>query len=420
MNMGIIALLALVLVIMIGFVKKLNIGLLAIAIAVVIGYASGEFTTEQILEGFGASLFITLLGVTFLFGIINDNRCLDVLINKIIRSFGKKVWFIPILIFIVGWFVAALAGAVAALVFVISISMPLSRNSGYNPALLMIIGVAGGQSGRFTLITPDGIVVSNIMSEQGIEGILTPLTLNVTIGMIILSIAAFIYFKGYKIQKSESSNDVVDKEHLTKNHWVALAGVLIFIFCVIVLGLDAGLVAISVAMLLLILGISDEKKAFKSIPWNTILMVTGVGVLMNIISETGGIDILVGAIGSFSNYATIMSMSSFIGGFMSWFSSTLGVVIPTLAPTVSDLASVIGNNTSETGLLSAIIVGSSSAAFSPASSAGGLILSTIIGDHQYGKEFNSSKLFVSLFVFSIAMVLINSILAITGVFNLFN
>lgn len=115
-----------------------------------------------------------------------------------------------------------------------------------------------------------------------------------------------------------------------------------------------------------------------------------------------------------------MSMSSFIGGFMSWFSSTLGVVIPTLAPTVSDLAGVIGNNTNETGLLSAIIVGSSSAAFSPASSAGGLILSTIIGDHQYGKEFNSSKLFVSLFVFSIAMVLINSILAITGIFNIFN
>lgn len=299
MNMGIIALLALVFVIVVGFVKKLNIGLLAIAIAVVIGYASGEFSTEQILEGFGSSLFITLLGVTFLFGIINDNRCLDVLINNIIRGFGKKIWFIPILVFIVGWFVAALAGAVAALVFVISISIPLARNSGYNPALLMIIGVAGGQSGRFTQITPDGIVVSKIMTEQGIEGILTPLTLNVTIGMIILSIVAFIYFKGFKIQESKSTDDIVDKEHLTKNHWVALAGVLVFIFCVIVLGLDAGLVAISVAMLLLILGISDEKKAFKNIPWNTILMVTGVGVLMNIISETGGIDILVGVIGSF-------------------------------------------------------------------------------------------------------------------------
>lgn len=125
MNMGIIALLALVLIIMIGFVKKLNIGLLAIATAVVIGYASGQFSTEQILEGFDASLFITLLGVTFLFGIINDNGCLDVLINNIISSFGKRIWFIPILAFIIGWLIAALAGAVAALVFTVSMSIPL-------------------------------------------------------------------------------------------------------------------------------------------------------------------------------------------------------------------------------------------------------------------------------------------------------
>ncbi|MDN6288704.1 MAG: hypothetical protein L0J89_09215 [Tetragenococcus koreensis] len=420
MNMGIIALLALVLIIMIGFVKKLNIGLLAIATAVVIGYASGQFSTEQILEGFDASLFITLLGVTFLFGIINDNGCLDVLINNIISSFGKRIWFIPILVFIIGWLIAALAGAVAALVFTVSMSIPLARNSGYNPALLMIIGVAGAQSGRFTSITPDGNVVATIMSEQGVEEILTPLTSNVTIGMIILSIAAFIYFKGYKTQKSKVADNMIEKERLTKNHWIALAGVLLFIFCVIALGLDAGLVAISIAMLLLISGISDEKEAFQNIPWNTILMVTGVGLLMNIVKETGGIDILVGTIGDFSNYATIMGMSSFVGGFMSWFSSTLGVVIPTLAPTVSDLAEVIGNNTNETGLLSAMIVGSSSAAFSPASSAGGLILSTIIGDRQFGEKFNSNKLFVTLFGFSIVMLLLNSVLAITGIFNLFN
>lgn len=420
MSMEIITLLALVLVIIIGFIKKLNIGLLAIAVAVVIGYASNDFSTEQILEGFDASLFITLLGVTFLFGIISDNGCLDTLINHIISKLGRKIWFVPILVFMVGFLIAALAGAVAALVFVVSMSIPLARTSGYNPALLMIIGVAGGQSGRFTTITPDGNVIVTIMTEQGIEGVLTPLTFNVTIGMILLSIAAFIYFKGYKIQKNQSSDKRVETKHLTKKQWIALAGIFLFIFCVIGLGLDAGLTAISVAMLLLILGISNEKKAFQNIPWNTILMVTGVGVLMNIINETGGIDMLVRVIGDFSNYATIMGVTSFVGGFMSWFSSTLGVVIPTLAPTVGELADVIGHSTSETGLLSTMIVGASSAAFSPVSSAGGLILSTIIGDYQYKKEFNSNKLFVSLFIFSIGMVLISSILATTGIFALFN
>ncbi len=419
MNLGIVALLVLIIVIVVGFIKKLNVGLLAMAAAIVIGYVSGQFSTKEIVSGFGTSLFVTLLGVTLLFGIISVNGCLDVVMKKIINIFGKRVWFIPILIFIVGWLVAALAGGFAALTFVCALCIPIARNSGYDPILLMIIGNAGGQSGRYTQITADGNIVASILAEQGIEAKLTSFTINLTIGMIILAVIAFIYFKGYRVKKVETSEIVIKAERLNIKQWIALAGIIAMIFCVVVLKKDAGLVSVVIAIVLILMKVVDQKEAFQTIPWNTIIMVTGMGMLMNLVIISGGIDILVDVIAKFTNPVTAKSVSLLTAGFMSWFSSTLGVVVPTLVPTVGGIVDAVGGNITEIGILSAMIVGSSCAAFSPASSVGGLILSTATGDPHYSQEINSNKVFVTLFIFSVGMVVISSLLAMTGIYSFF-
>ena len=62
MNIGIVALLILVAVIAIGFFRKLNVGVLAMAAAVILGYVSGDYTTKEIVAGYSSSLFITLFG----------------------------------------------------------------------------------------------------------------------------------------------------------------------------------------------------------------------------------------------------------------------------------------------------------------------------------------------------------------------
>ena len=51
MNIGIVALLILVAVIAIGFFRKLNVGVLAMAAAVILGYVSGDYTTKEIVAG---------------------------------------------------------------------------------------------------------------------------------------------------------------------------------------------------------------------------------------------------------------------------------------------------------------------------------------------------------------------------------
>lgn len=66
--MAIFSLLLLLLAIALGFIRKMNTGLLAFAFALLLGKLAG-ITDKEIIKGFNYSLFIMLLGVTYLFSL---------------------------------------------------------------------------------------------------------------------------------------------------------------------------------------------------------------------------------------------------------------------------------------------------------------------------------------------------------------
>ena len=65
--MALASLAALGLAIFLGFVKKMNTGLLCTALALLVGRLAG-ISDDEIIRGFNYSLFLMLLGVTYLFG----------------------------------------------------------------------------------------------------------------------------------------------------------------------------------------------------------------------------------------------------------------------------------------------------------------------------------------------------------------
>ena len=67
MNLAIISLIVLVMVVAIGFIKKVNLGFLSLGVAFILG-TIGDMSAKEISNGFSSSMFVTLVGVTFLFG----------------------------------------------------------------------------------------------------------------------------------------------------------------------------------------------------------------------------------------------------------------------------------------------------------------------------------------------------------------
>ena len=150
---------------------------------------------------------------------------------------------------------------------------------------------------------------------------------------------------------------------------------------------DISFVAILFSIVALLFKLGDEKKLIKSLPWETILMISGVGILIQLGVSTGLIDALSSWVSANIPPVAVPLIMMIAAGTMSVFSSTTGVVMPTLFPMVPALFAASG--VSVTVLFSLINLSSVSTGLSPFSSGGGLSLSSCPTEESRAKLLKS-------------------------------
>lgn len=196
---------------------------------------------------------------------------------------------------------------------------------------------------------------------------------------------------------------------------MTLFGFAVMIVACAVFRRNVGLAAFAVSILLLVLNAADEKMAIKNVPWSTLLMVTGVGTLMSIVLKVGGVKLLSGMLASIMTPSTAVGIQGLSAGILSWFSSALGVVWPTMVPTVGEIAAQVG--VKPDGLITIMCLTASFAGFSPASTGGSLILAANATDPEFTKE-KENKLFLQLFLLSSLLLALTVIAAFAGVYSI--
>src|SRR5262245_31382945 len=97
MNLGLISLLALVLAVVLSCFTQLNVGVLCIALAWVIGVFLGGMELKDVLSGFPVDIFLTLTGVTLIFSQARVNGTLERVAHEAVRVTGGYVGIVPIL-----------------------------------------------------------------------------------------------------------------------------------------------------------------------------------------------------------------------------------------------------------------------------------------------------------------------------------
>ena len=166
---------------------------------------------------------------------------------------------------------------------------------------------------------------------------------------------------------------------------------------------DVGFVCFTLAFVLLMTGKVDEKAAVKRLPWNTLILICGISVLMNLVKLLGGIDLMAKGLAYFMNQYTAAAFMGMTGGIMSWFSSAHGVVVPTLIPTVSKVAATVGG-ASLIQMVAAIVCSATVAGISPMSTGGSLIMAGVAQEERGKAE--EAGLFAKLFGLSALCVVI--------------
>ena len=136
----IISLVLFIVVILLAFFRKVNVGVVAVTFGVIMVRIFG-LTDKDLIGGFSTSMFTTLVGITLLFAAITQTGALDLLARKIIALAGNKMWVLPIMVYIAGFVIAGVGpGAVPALAIIPALAAIIAVEVGFNPLMLVLSG----------------------------------------------------------------------------------------------------------------------------------------------------------------------------------------------------------------------------------------------------------------------------------------
>lgn len=416
MNLAAISLLALLAAIAIGYFRNMNVGIVCIGFSMLLGLFF-DISAKELLKGFSTSLFFQMTGITFLFGIVKANGTLELLAKKIIRLVGHNPYLISVAMFLIGAVLSAVGpGAIPCLAIIPVIAIPIAISVGLNPIMLSIIGDLGVQATRMSPLTPEAAVVRELMEAQGIGGGTVPLMYALTLTTVVLAVVIFLYYKGYRPAETASEGLHEKLPAMNLHQLESLAGLLLLAVGVLFLSFNVGFAGFTIGTVLVLLGAGKDGAAVKAIPWNVIFMVMGVGVLMNIVTLSGGIDLMVAGLERIMTGRTASMIMGVLAGIMSFFSSGLGVVFPTLIPTAGELGRAIGADPVE--LCAAIVIGGTVTGYSPISTAGALMMAGVAQQENAEERFPSKKIFAELFAVAFIALGILALLAIVGAYGM--
>ena len=246
----------------------------------------------------------------------------------------------------------------------------------------------------------------------------------IVFSLILIAIFRFGFKSNRGIGKGVTFNrpEPFDKKQKTTLHLMILMMVIVLVFPLLKMAVpgneliakiagkvDVGLVAFCFTIIALLFDLAPQKEVIARVPWNTILMIAGAGMLIAVAVQAGTIDALSAWIGSNVPTALIPLAFSFVGAFMSFFSSTTGVVAPALFPLIPGLAAATGLNPA--ALFACTILGAQSSAISPFSSGGSLILGSCGNEEDRNHLFNR-LLFVAVPISVICCAVYNLIVAV--------
>ena len=405
--MTLLIVIALALSIGLGYITKINIGFFTIVSAYLIGCFGMGLKPAEVIELWPVKIFFIIFSVTLFYNFALANGALEKLASHLLYRCRKFPQLLPLAIFFASTVIAGLgAGFYTVLAFMAPITLLLCRKTNMS---LIIGGMAvnyGALAGANFMTSQSGIIFRSLMESVNIN---TQTSFSYSTGIFIVTLIIPIIVLGlYTLWNRKSSTiriEEVQPEPFNSNQkkslfLIVLMMVIVLVFPILNLILpdnhtisflnskiDIAFMAIIFSLISLFMKVADERKVIELVPWSTLIMICGVGMLIALGVKVGIITILSEWLAHNVPIWMIPILLCLISAIMSVFSSTLGVVTPTLFPIVPAIAVASGLN--PLLLFICIVVGAQSSSISPFSSGGSLIMGSAPKDIDKDQFFNN-------------------------------
>ena len=384
-----ISILVLVAMFVIATILPVNLGALALVGAFLVGTLAAHMDTGAILDAFPGNLFVTLVGITYLFAIATNNGTVDWVVRVSIRLVRGRLVAIPFVMFVLATLLTAVGAPAPAVAAILApIAFGFAKQYDINALLIGLMVAHGTQAGAFSPISVLGGIVNEVVSDAKLPSNDVVLFLASFAFNTAAAVVVFCVFGGLPLfrrvaaadgaEDSDADSDAEEKAslRLTWHQALTVAGILALCVLALFFDLDVGLVAVTVAVVLSLASPKANRGAVDRIAWSTVLLIGGVVTYVGVLQEIGTIDYIGKSVAAIGAALVAALLICYVGGVVSAFASSVGILgalIPLAVPFLlqGELGAV--------GMIAALSVSSTIVDVSPFSTTGALLVANVQG-----------------------------------------
>jgi len=372
----VISVLVLAALFVLATIRNVHLGAAALAASWIVGTFVFDVSVDTVLGGFPVGLFVTLVGVTYLFAFAERAGAISAIVYVAVRLVRGRISLIPWVMFLVTALitsVGALTPAAAAIVG--PIALGLAKRHRIHPVLMGMAVIQGASAGSFSPMGVYGMIVNDVTRANDLPS--SPMTLfGAAFGFILLTVAtAYFAFGGRQLLRADRGGAA---EHISLERPVVDAKLVWSLIGIVVLGVEAfvldhdiGFVALMIVCVLAAIFSDIAKGAVDNICWPTALLVCGVLTYVNLLQNMGVVDWLGNSVASIGAPLLAALIICLIAAVVSALASTtgiLGALVPLAVPFL------LTGEVWAIGLVAALAVSASVVDCSPFSTNGALMV----------------------------------------------
>ncbi len=402
---------------------SINAGILGLIVAWIVGGWMGKLSVTTLVGYWPTSVMFIAITTTLFFGVARENGTLTLFANKIMYATRKFPWFIPIALYLTSWVVgAAGAGAMAAQISLSAIGFAIAAQTGMHPLLVILAVFLGGGGGGGMFWSSEGanriaFYTQTGLSDEVVSYSAIAYSVYSFILFTILFLIGYVVFKGWKINTAELNMEKPAPYDRQQRSTL----ILIAVCLILVIGsalwkcfwpselskylagqLSIQMVCLAGFVVAFFLKLADSKAVMKRIPWDLILNIGGMCVMIKVLINCGITDMVADVFAGDIPKIVIPVLFFIMAGVITLFSN-FTVIYPLLMPLVPVVAAAAGCNS--VTLFTAMCLGSFTPGISPFSTGGACCLSGC-PDEKMRQELIPKQFIMSLVIIAVVCILL--------------
>ncbi|MCL2782738.1 MAG: SLC13 family permease [Propionibacteriaceae bacterium] len=164
---AIIALVIIALAFFIGSITDLHMGVLVLSVLAIVGPVMYHDKIAVLQEGWNTNLMFTLIGVTYLFALANNNGTVNWIVAMGMKAVAGKAQLFPFAMFAIVAVLTAIGCATpAACAIMMPIALAFARQHGVNPIPMAQAVIQGCSAGSFSPMGIYGIIIKGSIDKN--------------------------------------------------------------------------------------------------------------------------------------------------------------------------------------------------------------------------------------------------------------